>query len=81
MSEWSQLGPLLAQRDIDEDRLKASATLPQAPVQGTPVVDPLLIEYWARKAGYRGEPGVHPNLIKGAPGLQLQFIDDSPIKK
>lgn len=81
MNQWQQLGALLASNDQDSDRLRNIASQPKAPEYGTPAVDPLLLEYWARKAGYRGQTGVHPDLIKGAPGLKLNLIDDSPIKK
>lgn len=81
MNEWKQLGLLLAENDPDAVRLRSLASQPTAPEQGTPVVDPLLLEYWARKAGYRGQFGIHPDMVKGAPGLQLHFEDDTPIKK
>jgi len=77
LDKWKQLGNLAAdQSDNDENRLKASGMLEQAPIQGTPAVDPMLLDYWARKAGYRGDPGVHPSVIGGAPGIQLNIQSD-----
>lgn len=81
MDKWKQIGQLIANNDIDADRIRSLASQSTAPEQGTPLVDPMLLEYWARKAGYRGKFGLHPDIVKGAPGFQLHFEDDSPIKK
>lgn len=78
MDQWRQLLATLPE-DPDQLRLQQQAVTP-AP-QPSPMIDPMLLEYLARKAGYRGEFGAHPDIIKGAPGLSLRFVDDTPIKR